>query len=342
MSDSQLSQDELDALLQGTPIESTANDSFSNAEELALSKLCTALGSARAAQLSELTGTTVTLEQATFTTGSSAKITEDLADQIIGSKNSLNGIVTGDWTIFAPSGTVLQVTGAMLNQENTEVSEEIIDTFTEVLNNALGSDIRILSEQLKNEISPTPGQVQSYTNGESLITAIGILVRISFVFNMNGATIPFYIVTPIKTAKNITDLLLPKPNTAQNTQQNANNSNQNGTVPLQAAQFQQFAPLSNVEPLDNLALLLDVPMRVTVELGRTRMTIKDILNLGAGSIIELEKLAGEPVDVLVNDKLIALGEVVIIDENFSVRVTKVVTPMERIFDRENLHGKGGV
>ena len=83
-------------------------------------------------------------------------------------------------------------------------------------------------------------------------------------------------------------------------------------------------------------------MRVTVELGRTRMTIKDILNLGEGSIVELEKLAGEPVDVLVNDKLIALGEVVVIDENFSVRVTKVITPMERIFDRENLHGKGGV
>lgn len=65
------------------------------------------------------------------------------------------------------------------------------------------------------------------------------------------------------------------------------------------------------------------------------MTIKEILGLGEGSIIELDKLAGEPVDILVNDKLIAQGEVVVIDENFAVRVTKIVTPMERIFESSN-------
>ncbi|UMZ73371.1 flagellar motor switch phosphatase FliY [Natranaerofaba carboxydovora] len=80
----------------------------------------------------------------------------------------------------------------------------------------------------------------------------------------------------------------------------------------------------------NMGLILDVPLEVTVELGRTRKSIKDVLELVPGSIIELEKLAGEPVDIKVNGKLIAKGEVVVIDENFGVRVTEIVSPMERV------------
>lgn len=80
----------------------------------------------------------------------------------------------------------------------------------------------------------------------------------------------------------------------------------------------------------NFELLLDVQMVMTVELGRTRKYVKDILGLGEGSIIELDKLAGEPVDLLVNGKLIAKGEVVVIDENFGVRVTDIVGPAERL------------
>lgn len=80
----------------------------------------------------------------------------------------------------------------------------------------------------------------------------------------------------------------------------------------------------------NLRLLYDVSLNVTVELGRTRRAIKDILDLSPGSIVELDKLAGEPVDILVNNKRIAVGEVVVIDENFGVRVTDILTPAERI------------
>jgi len=80
----------------------------------------------------------------------------------------------------------------------------------------------------------------------------------------------------------------------------------------------------------NIDLLMDVQMVMTVELGRTKKYVKDILGLGEGSIIELDKLAGEPVDLLVNGKLIAKGEVVVIDENFGVRVTDIVGPAERL------------
>lgn len=96
----------------------------------------------------------------------------------------------------------------------------------------------------------------------------------------------------------------------------------------------QFADLSNFEGTvaenRNLNLLLDIPLKVTVELGRTQKQIKEILELSQGSVIELDKLAGEPVDILINNKLIAKGEVVVIDENFGVRVTEIANPWERI------------
>ncbi|MGP1576392.1 MAG: flagellar motor switch protein FliN [Treponema sp.] len=97
----------------------------------------------------------------------------------------------------------------------------------------------------------------------------------------------------------------------------------------------QFPPLQNGvtgTEQGNIGLIMDVYMEMTVELGRTRKMIKEILSMGEGHIIELDKLAGEPVDILVNHKPIAKGEVVVIDENFGVRVTEILSPAERIAD----------
>ena len=80
----------------------------------------------------------------------------------------------------------------------------------------------------------------------------------------------------------------------------------------------------------NLDLILDIPLRVTVELGRTKMLVSDLLNLGQGSVIELNKLAGEPMEVLVNDKLVARGEAVVVNEKFGVRLTDIISPAERV------------
>jgi flagellar motor switch protein FliN/FliY len=81
-----------------------------------------------------------------------------------------------------------------------------------------------------------------------------------------------------------------------------------------------------------MELLLDISLALTVELGRTRMMIRDILHLAPGSILELDKLAGEPVDILINDKTIARGEVVVIDDKFGVRLSSIVTPGERLMN----------
>lgn len=80
----------------------------------------------------------------------------------------------------------------------------------------------------------------------------------------------------------------------------------------------------------NLDLILDIPLKVTVELGRTKMLVSELLNLGQGSVIELNKLAGEPMEVLVNDKLVARGEAVVVNEKFGVRLTDIISPAERV------------
>lgn len=102
-------------------------------------------------------------------------------------------------------------------------------------------------------------------------------------------------------------------------------------VSVKPASFSDFSDFgSSQTETKNLDMLLDIPLQVTVELGRTKKTIKDILEMSAGSIVELDKLAGEPVDIFVNQKMIAKGEVVVIDENFGVRVTEILSQRDRL------------
>ncbi len=101
-------------------------------------------------------------------------------------------------------------------------------------------------------------------------------------------------------------------------------------ISVQPAQFQAFDDGLSAAEKKNIGLIMDLPLQVTVELGRTNKLIKDVLEFGTGSIIELDKLAGDPVDILVNGKAIAKGEVVVIDESFGVRITDIIHPSKRL------------
>ena len=94
-----------------------------------------------------------------------------------------------------------------------------------------------------------------------------------------------------------------------------------------------FRPLSaekSATPSRDLEMIMDIPVKLTVELGRTKLTIKQLLELAQGSVIELEGLAGEPMDILINGYLIAQGEVVVIEDKYGIRITEIITPSERI------------
>jgi flagellar motor switch protein FliN/FliY len=102
------------------------------------------------------------------------------------------------------------------------------------------------------------------------------------------------------------------------------------TEQVAPASFTNFSPTTNAGAGNDLNMILDIPVQLTVELGRTRIPIKHILQLAQGSVVELDALAGEPMDVLVNGYLIAQGEVVVVNDKFGIRLTDIVTPSERM------------
>lgn len=100
-----------------------------------------------------------------------------------------------------------------------------------------------------------------------------------------------------------------------------------------AASDELFRPLSGengATAARDLEMIMDIPVKLTVELGRTKLTIKQLLELAQGSVIELEGLAGEPMDILINGYLIAQGEVVVVEDKYGIRITEIITPSERI------------
>lgn len=105
---------------------------------------------------------------------------------------------------------------------------------------------------------------------------------------------------------------------------------QRAAIEQLADQVQTGDDALNKLKVQNLDFILDIPLQVSVELGRAKVVIKDLLQLGQGSVLELDKLAGEPLEVLVNGKLVARGEVVVVNEKFGIRLTDIISPLERI------------
>jgi flagellar motor switch protein FliN len=108
------------------------------------------------------------------------------------------------------------------------------------------------------------------------------------------------------------------------------NQDQKDAISQLADQIKTGDDALNKLKVQNLDFILDIPLKVSVELGRAPVVIKDLLQLGQGSVLELDKLAGEPLEVLVNGKLVARGEVVVVNEKFGVRLTDIISPLERI------------
>jgi len=104
-----------------------------------------------------------------------------------------------------------------------------------------------------------------------------------------------------------------------------------GAAAAQAEEMPDFSDVAAPRPLSpDLEMILDIPVRLSMEVGNTQISIRDLLQLGQGSVIELDRLAGEPLDVLVNGTLVAHGEVVVVNDKFGIRMTDVISPSERI------------
>ncbi|MBU8851063.1 flagellar motor switch phosphatase FliY [Priestia megaterium] len=242
----------------------------------------------------------------------------------------------------------------------TEIMDEIkLSAVQEAMNQMMGSAATSMSTvfQKKIDISPPSLDILNIQKGEGteLIPQDDVFVKVSFNLKV-GTLIDSNIMQllTISFAKSLVEELLgPSAEVTAASIEKESDLNEKQTEPpaaeyIQREETQQAAPVHvpvDVQPASfsefehvpspqgdsrNLDMLLDIPLQVTVELGRTKRTVQEILALSSGAIIELDKLAGEPVDILINSKLIAKGEVVVIDENFGVRVTDIISQRDRI------------
>lgn len=251
--------------------------------------------------------------------------------------------------------------------ENHELSEIEISAVQEAMNQMIGSAATSMATMFSREVNISPPISKIWSNSEDALSSEipedQAIVRVNFRMTIgNLVDSNIMQILPVETAKKIVSIMIGKEDEDSNvSEQNDNPVNNEILVEsyndsyedvyevnqpvsektiIETPQPQVEVHKASFEPLveskksgvsnKNIDLILDVPLDISVVLGRTKKSIKDILNFSTGSLIELDKLAEEPVEVLVNGKTIILGEVVVVDENFGVRITSIVSNTERI------------
>jgi flagellar motor switch protein FliN len=259
--------------------------------------------------------------------------------------------IKGGISVLIDTMNACMISNVLMGMDPTEelattLSEMQQSALSEVINQAVSAMVTTLSNQLGTPSSLTPVVPQQITAD----TRVNEIFRDSQSDEVAVASIDFSLegvmsgkIYQLFSQESVLSMLPASAGTGQAetpavpSQPLAVPEAQPQTVPAQAGppptiQPVSFGQLSSNAAGDsgNLGMLMDVNLKVTVELGRTRLSIKDILELSQGSVVELEKLAGEPVDLLINNKLFAKGEVIVIDENFGVRVTEIISQVARV------------
>ena len=336
MSDDLISQEEIDALLNGggdstaaadapadnpAPAEgspSQEGDALTDMERDALGEIGNISMGSAATTLSVLLGHKVSITTPTVSVDTLASIKDQYPMPYLIVEVGYTVGIDGNNVLAIQAQDASIIADLMMGGDGTNPTQELneihMSAVGESMNQMMGSVATSLSTMFNKKIDISPPKVNMIDLGSEdkvteIVSAEDPIAKISFRMEVDGLIDSEIMqILPIPVAQT--------PHVASN-------------VPVQPA---MFAPLSTapVQVNDaNIGLILDVPLQVTVELGRTKKTIKDILELTNGSIVELDKLAGEPVDIMVNGKFLAKGEVVVIDENFGVRITDIVSPAER-------------
>ncbi|MCX7653680.1 MAG: flagellar motor switch phosphatase FliY [Fervidobacterium sp.] len=352
-----LSQEELDALLgQIAKVES-----LTDIEKDMIGEVGNIILGAGATALSNILGRKVDIS----TPEVEVKTLKSLREEIKGEKVCVvihfEGAVEGLNALVLEKRTAAQIADIMMGGvgkiESDELDELKLSAVGESMNQMMGSAATSLSDMIKKPVNITPPAVEilDFSRQDVKFPPIGDesekVAKVNF--NMSVEELEsarFFLAMPIPFVKKLHEMIFgattfeSKP-AAQTAQKPSTTVSQGFTPPkkeekpvvaARPVQFEDFGKTSTVEQKpqvidERLQLLFDVPLNVTVELGRTKLTLKEVMELGVGSLIELDKLTGEPVDVYVNNKLIARGEVVVIDENFGVRITEIVSPKERLY-----------
>ncbi|WP_410501499.1 flagellar motor switch phosphatase FliY [Exiguobacterium acetylicum] len=369
-----LSQDEIDALLRGTP--STDEPQETDAEEILDDMEIDALGEVGNISLgNSATALSALLNQKVEITTPHVRMIsmDELRSRYpiphvalrVGYTEGFKGenvliLTQRDASVIAN----LMMGGDGVIDESLEMDPIALSAVQEAMNQMMGAAATSMSTvfSMRIDISPPAVEIFDFSQDKSIVDSFSLwenMVIIEFDLKI-GTMIDSKIVqlAPLDFSKQLIQKLFsasttqqaepaPQPKTQaqpsqsqvqptptpvmeQRTQVSPPPEPKATPVGVSPVQFSQLGEMEVEGTPGNIGMLYDVPLNVTVELGRTRRSVRDILELTQGSVIELDKLAGEPVDVLVNNTLIATGEVVVIEENFGVRITEIVNTKERL------------
>ncbi len=347
MGDGSLSQDEIDALLQGaddmlSPAgTATAADTgrgkggiFSPNELNSIrDSLNSAVGAVAPSLSGYLGGRNLRISRPFIEVKRQDAVRADFSARYVQVAIDFTGALSGKNLIVFNYNDAGSISSLMMGDDRgippSEMSDAHQSTIQEFTNQLLSSMATQFSGPLGGSVGTTPAALSIAGGGGDLQLPPGTdLIKVTYDFSIEGVlNSKLYQIMDANLGHGLTSATGMMAPPVTQTQPYQPHGGQVGISPV------KFPPLDEGLPSSvggNIALILDVPMTLTVELGRTTQLVQDILGLGEGSIIELDKLAGEPVDLLVNGKLIAKGEVVVIDENFGVRVTDIVSPADRL------------
>jgi flagellar motor switch protein FliN/FliY len=347
MSDGALSQAEIDALLAG--VDSSDAQAMpaggSEGDRKTIQDFLSSTVDAQSSNLSMMTNSKVVISgpQGSFMTRDA--FLGQLPDTVTVIKADFSSGFPGEHLYLMPEAAAKNFAGLMNKEDNIELDDMALSVIGEAVGTIVGSQITALTAKTGNksianmppEASNVPKAVAALPGGNFFAAAYQMDLG-------DGQLNQFWEVLGPSVAADIAKALagpasVPGPGARplgampnMSMGMGSMGAGMMGPANVQPVQFPNLTPHSNPQEAGNISLIMDVYMEMTVELGRTRKLIKEILGMGEGTIIELDKLAGEPVDILVNHKLIAKGEVVVIDENFGVRVTEIVSPQERMLE----------
>jgi flagellar motor switch protein FliN/FliY len=367
MSDGSLSQDEIDALLQGSGdmdfgggggAAPGGGAAISDADVDRFRQIVGATVESQKSNLSMLLNQQVLLEGPSAELADASSFAQGLPDQVVEIQLNLTDGVVGGHLYVVPEDVALAIAGPVMGQEGVELDDAAVNALQEAFSQVSGPIVTALGEKAGATVLTDPPSGRQVST-DQVQTPAGSFVKLTYGLNVDGSKVgdivELYAPEVVQAVIGAGGGAQQQPAQGAGMQggfsgmaaaaggggQQGFGGQQGGGQPMmgmgggqgpsvQSVQFPSFQSQSVQGEQGNISLLMDVYMEMTVELGRTKKLIKEILGMGEGTIIELDKLAGEPVDILVNHKLIAKGEVVVIDENFGVRVTEIVSPMERV------------
>lgn len=226
--------------------------------------------------------------------------------------------------------------------DNPRISELEQSAVSEAMNQMIGSSATAMATMFSKEINISPPVSMIWDdNTEPLVNDFdetNDIVVTSFKLTIgNLVDSEIMQILPVDTAKKIVETMTlgNKPDKEEVKVPEAKNIEEKQPeqeVKVEKAEFQPLTETKTVSQSRNIDLIMDVPLEITVVLGRTKKSIRDVLSFNTGSLIELDKLADEPVEILVNGKKVAYGEVVVVDENFGVRISSIISSKERVMN----------